>query len=190
MILFKRRKYKQLSDLELIQVLKREYDSIAFGEIYMRYAHLVLGTCLKYLKDDAEAQDLSSKVFEELNAKICKHEIQNFKAWLHQVVKNECLMHLRKNKHLFIHSEIVEKEEENDLIYKEEKISLLEGAILELNAVQKKCIELFYLEDKSYVSISEELKLDLNKVKSYIQNGKRNLKNILSQHEVFNTKYD
>lgn len=185
MILFKRRKYKQLSDLELIQVLKKGYDSIAFGEIYIRFAHLVLGTCLKYLKDDVEAQDLSSKIFEELNAKICKHEIQNFKSWLHQVVKNECLMHLRKNKHLFVYSEIIEKEEENDLIYIEEKITLLEQAISNLNSDQKICIQLFYLEEKSYQTISDELNLDLNKVKSYIQNGKRNLKNLLIQHEVF-----
>ncbi len=185
MILFKAKKYKLLSDLELLGVLKSNYDATAFGEIYIRFAHLVMGTCLKYLRDEAEAQDLTSKIFEELMAKISKHEISNFKAWLHQVVKNECLMHLRKNKHLFVRSEIVEKEEENDLIYKEQKISLLEEAILSLNHVQKECIHLFYLEDKSYVEISTRLAIDLNKVKSYIQNGKRNLKNILSQHEEF-----
>ncbi|MGV3631847.1 MAG: RNA polymerase sigma factor [Bacteroidota bacterium] len=190
MFSFKRNKYRQLSDTELTQVLKLEQDKLALSVIYERYAHLVLGTCLKYLKDEAEAQDLTSKIFEELVPKVVRHEITYFKAWLYRVVKNECLMHLRKNQYLFVRNDFADTPEANteDKQAKERKIELLEEAIGQLNKEQAESIRLFYLENKSYTEISGELKLDLNKVKSYIQNGKRNLKNLLLQHEEFEQK--
>lgn len=190
MFSFKRNKYRQLADSELTSFLKQGTDSLALAVIYERYAHLVLGTCLKYLKDEAEAQDLTSKIFEELTGKIVRHEINYFKAWLYRVVKNECLMHLRKNQYLFIRSEFTDPgtEHADEGKSRERKIELLEEAISCLNKEQEASIRLFYLENKSYAEISRELQLDLNKVKSYIQNGKRNLKNLLLQHEEFEEK--
>ncbi|MCE3296873.1 MAG: polymerase, sigma-24 subunit, subfamily [Crocinitomicaceae bacterium] len=191
MFSFKRNKYRQLSDAELTQALKLQQDKAALSVIYERYSHLVLGTCLKYLKDEAEAQDLTSKIFEELVPKIVRHEISYFKAWLYQLVKNECLMHLRKNQYLFVRNDfagITTEASTEDKHAKERKMELLEEAIEQLNQEQADSIRLFYLENKSYAEISLELKLDLNKVKSYIQNGKRNLKNLLLQHEEFEQK--
>jgi RNA polymerase sigma-70 factor (ECF subfamily) len=59
---------------------------------------------------------------------------------------------------------------------KEKQFVALENAIEELSAEQKKCVDLFYLKEKSYVEIAEITGFTLNEVKSYIQNGKRNLK--------------
>lgn len=190
MFSFTRSTYRKRSDAELTEALKLRQDKLALSEIYERYAHLVLGTCLKYLKDEAEAQDLTSKIFEELLPKIVRHEITYFKAWLYQLVKNECLMHLRKNQYLFVRNDFTDTPEggTEDGHIKERKMELLEEAIGQLNREQAESIRLFYLENKSYAEISQELKLDLNKVKSYIQNGKRNLKNLLLQHEEFEQK--
>lgn len=185
-----RKKYKLLPDSALVTAYKLNGDKYVFEELYIRYVHLVLGTCLKYLKDENKAQDLTSEIFEELGSKIRKHEIEYFKGWLYRLVKNKCLMLLRKNQYLFIHSTFIENIEgfDYDAEQKERKIQLMEEAIQHLNQEQSDCILLFYLEDKSYLEISTELKIEIKTVKSYIQNGKRNLKNLLIQHEEFQEK--
>lgn len=56
------------------------------------------------------------------------------------------------------------------------RFDALEIALKELKADQKTCVELFYLKHMSYGDIVDVTGYDLKKVKSYIQNGKRNLK--------------
>ena len=58
----------------------------------------------------------------------------------------------------------------------DKKEDKLEDCLKQLKDLQKKCIDLFYLKEKSYLQISSELHVTLNAVKSHIQNGKRNLK--------------
>ena len=50
-----------------------------------------------------------------------------------------------------------------------------------LNPEQKQTVELFYLQEKSYKEIVDQTGFSMNDVKSYIQNGKRNLKIMLSK---------
>jgi RNA polymerase sigma factor (sigma-70 family) len=186
MFKFQGNKYHKLSDSELITLYQKDESSAIFTEIYGRYSYLTMGVCLKYLKDEDLAKDLFSKIFEELGAKIVKYEILNFNAWMHRLVKNECLMYLRKSKHYFIPIyELEISEEKVDNIYKEEKYQLLETAINTLNEKQSVAIRYFYLEDKSYQEIAQLMQTDLNTIKSLIQNGKRNLKNTLLQNQVF-----
>lgn len=185
---FGRNKYRKLSDDELVTAFKSNNNSAAFGELYERYAHLVMGTCMKYLKNKMIAEDLTMNIFEDLQTKIRKHEIQHFKSWLYRVTKNECLMHLRKQK-IEISSEELHILEDNEdtqvLLSKEVKLTLLEGVLPELKNEQRICLELFYLKDRSYQEISEELNIDIKQVKSAIQNGKRNLKLKLEEHNEF-----
>ena len=191
-MLFRFRKtYQSLSDAELVKMYKDKSSSAIIGELYTRYGHLVMGTSMKYLKNKANAEDLTMQVFEQLPKKISSHNIQRFKSWLYMVTKNECLMLLRKKGHLT--TEIMkELESSNELHLKEEKevqLNLLEQAITKLKDEQRHCIELFYLEQKSYQEIVFELKMDLKKVKSAIQNGKRNLKiNLETKNEFKSAK--
>ena len=191
-MLFRFRKtYQSLSDAELVKMYKDKSSSAIIGELYTRYGHLVMGTSMKYLKNKANAEDLTMQVFEHLPKKLSSHNIQRFKSWLYMVTKNECLMLLRKKRHLT--TEIMkELESSNELHLKEEKevqLNLLEQAITKLKDEQRQCIELFYLEQKSYQEIVFELKMDLKKVKSAIQNGKRNLKiNLETKNEFKSAK--
>jgi RNA polymerase sigma factor (sigma-70 family) len=150
--------------------------------LYERYGHLVMGSCMNYLKQVENAEDLTMRIFGELGAKLLKHDVQHFKSWLYQVTRNECLQFLRKHKpgettvidELALPTRSAEQEEET--IRLEEQLQLLEQAIQQLKDEQRTCVELFYLEQKSYNEISEQLSISLNTVKSAIQNGKRNLK--------------
>jgi RNA polymerase sigma-70 factor (ECF subfamily) len=178
------------SDLELIASYKETKDPGLVGLLFDRYSHLVLGTCVKYLKHREEAKDASMDIFEELVAKLLLHDVSNFKSWLYSLARNHCLMKLRKMSKV---SEVDVQDEkfENRFMEKpdfehlaDESVSeteLLNQAVAKLKDSQRICIELFYLQELSYKQVADKTGLDLKQVKSNIQNGKRNLQLILSQ---------
>jgi len=182
----KSRNITEYSDQELIAAFKESGNNALVGELYKRYSHLVFGVCMKYLKDAQVAEDLSMQVFEKLLLKLADQEIEHFKSWLYVLTKNECLMQLRKEKtggkqrflplseQAFMENEHWEHPDSEDVL--EYDLVKLESCIGKLNQAQEVCIRLFYLEKKSYQEIEEQTGYELKKVKSYIQNGKRNLK--------------
>jgi RNA polymerase sigma factor (sigma-70 family) len=175
-----RRKYQQLSDKELIDLYITDRCRYTLPLLYERYGHLVMGSCMKYLKQVENAEDITMRIFGELGAKLLKHDVQHFKSWLFQVTRNECLQFLRKHKpgatSMIDDLSAPTEEETGEAVHLEEQLQLLEQAIQQLKDEQRTCVELFYLEQKSYNEISEQLSISLNAVKSAIQNGKRNLK--------------
>jgi len=180
------RKYNSSSDEELLALFKEGKESAVLDQFYRRYAHLIMGTALKYLRQISDAEDIVMHVFEHLPEKLRKHDIQNFKAWLHMVTKNQCLMELRKTKREIPDelNNIGEDQGSYDPLI-DEQIKLTIDAIETLNEPQLSCVRLFYLEKKSYNEISELLSLDLKTVKSAIQNGKRNIKLQLIHRDEF-----
>lgn len=181
-----RKDLSTLSDIALIDQYKETGKSVHVGELYKRYTHLVFGVCMKYFKNTEEAKDATMGIFEKLMVDLKQHEVQNFKGWLWQVSRNYCLMILRKSKPKIESEDALKKIDgglvESDKIFhlnnsevKEEQLTSLEEAIKHLKVEQRKCIELFYLEDKSYTEVAEKTGYSLKEVKSYIQNGKRNL---------------
>ena len=177
-------KYSNYSDKELINIFSETGDNRFVGILYQRYGHLVLGLSIKYLKNKDEAQDAVIQIFTNLLKDLKRHKIEYFKSWLYVYSKNYCLMELRKRQSL-LKKELELKENAHffmdmpdidHLKEKEKQITMMEVAIELLNKEQKLCIELFYLKNKSYIEISELTGYSNNDVKSYIQNGKRNLK--------------
>ena len=152
------------------------------GELYQRYMELVYGVCLKYYKEPETAKDSVMQIFEELVSKLKKHEVDNFRGWLHQVAKNHCLMQLRTPKNMTtveFKTEIVQSEEEehlNGVLEKEENFKKLEFCLGTLTDDQREAVKLFYLDGKCYNEIVEITGKDWNQVRSFIQNGRRNLK--------------
>ena len=183
--------YKKKGDNELPDLVRNGNRNKAMAEIYRRFGHLVFGLCLKYLKNKQDAEDLTMDIFTDLENRILKHEISYFKSWLYQLSKNECLMKLRKSKTFqedILSSEVPHNDSELQVkIDTEQKIEALQKAISYLKEEQRKALVLFFLHKKSYQEISEEMNLPLSKVKSAIQNGKRNLKINLQENELFKT---
>jgi RNA polymerase sigma-70 factor (ECF subfamily) len=180
------KKYDDQSDETLVKRFTEEGSLEVLGILYKRYMHLVLGVCMKYFEDREEAQDGVMAIFEKLITELPRHSIENFKSWLYVLTKNFCLMEIRSGKSrekrmkawqeeqsTFVESETVLHpiDEEEPSLNK-----ILEECIRELKEEQKQCIELFYYRNKSYKEIAQQMKADEKKVKSLIQNGKRNLK--------------
>ncbi len=184
--MFFRKQHKKVdfSDAELIDRYKNSNDMYYAGELFQRYSHLVFWVCMKYLKNEEESRDAVMNIFEKLISDLKKHRIDNFKSWLHTVSRNHCLMYLRANKKSDLNYEDTENEfmEMQYALHPiEEKVSeesynKLDDCIEKLVEEQKMCVQLFYIEEKCYKEVAELTGYDMNKVKSYIQNGKRNLK--------------
>ena len=170
------------SDAELIEQYKRSSDLAVLGDLYQRYMELVYGLCLKYLKEPEDAQDAVMAIFEELITKLQKHEVANFKSWFYTLAKNHCLMRLRSVKRtpvMKMKEEFMQSEENGhleDVMLREENFKKLEYCMGQLATDQRQVIELFYLQGKCYNEISAETGIEWNSVRSYIQNGRRNLK--------------
>ena len=185
-LIFLRKRATKEKDEELLKRFREAGDIEILGRLYERYMHLVYGVCLKYLEEREAAKDEVMNIFEKLVTGVPEQEINNFKSWLYVVTKNHCLMLLRSRKSEAAHLELMlddptffmEKETEMHPVDNDEGMDMkrLEECIEKLKEEQKRCIQLFYYEGYGYKEIGRELGLEEGKVKSYIQNGKRNLK--------------
>jgi len=171
-----------LSDADLVQQYQQTADLAVLATLYERYMDLVYGVCLNYLKDSERAKDSVLSLFEELITKVQKHAIENFRSWLYQVAKNHCLMQLRSDKK-FIRVPadvmVMQKEEAvhlNGELEQEANRQALQQCLAQLNAQQRQAVELFYLQGKSYKEIVPLMGIDTETVRSFLQNGRRNLK--------------
>ncbi|WP_276501291.1 RNA polymerase sigma factor [Terrimonas pollutisoli] len=184
----KAEKYNHITDQELLQKYQADHNSEWLGVLLQRYTLLLLGVCMKYLKNEEEAKDSVQQIFLKVIQELQKYKVDYFKSWLYMVAKNHCLMKLR-DKQNKIPAELTEKlmaapEEETDwqaMVQTDQVMELMEESLKELNREQQECVNLFYLQKKSYQEISDITGFSMLQVKSYIQNGKRNLKLLIEK---------
>ena len=183
-------KHQEITDEALLDTFKKSGNLDVLGELYARHMHLVYGVSLKYLEDREEARDAVMHIFEKLVADLPGQEVRNFKSWLYVLTKNHCLMQIRSGKSVAgrmekykIEQEFMESGQELHPIDEEEPSmeDALKKCIEQLKNEQKQCIELFYYEKRCYQEIAERLQIEEKKVKSHLQNGKRNLKICLEE---------
>ncbi len=171
-----------LKDEDLPNAFKENANQEMLAQLYVRYTDLVYGVCMKYLKDAEASKDAVMNIYQELLIKLQTNEVTNFKSWLYVVTKNHCLMQLRKEKKMptveftpaVMQSENFEHLDE--VLEKEKELKKLEFCMEHLPDEQKQSIQLFYLKNKCYNEIAEQTGFDWSKVRSLIQNGRRNLK--------------
>ena len=181
------KKFIQFTDNELLQLFYAERENEYLGVLLERYTLILFGVCMKYLKDETHAQDAVQQIFVKTIQELQKNKVEYFKSWLYMVAKNYCLMQLRKKGNnvqpLPEFGKELQSHETNreELYLKELSLQKLEKALPQLNTEQQTCINLFYLQNRSYQQIAEETGYAVNQVKSHIQNGKRNLKIIIEK---------
>ncbi|MBA2250649.1 MAG: sigma-70 family RNA polymerase sigma factor [Chitinophagaceae bacterium] len=178
-----------IDDSELLERFYNDHNNEWLGILLPRYTLLLFGVCMKYLKNEEEAKDCVQQVFLKAIGELHKYKVEYFKSWIYMIAKNQCLMKLRdKGKYTV---EITEQitiqpsvEERSDLLQQENILKDMTIALQQLSSEQQRCITLFYLEKKSYTEIATITGFNMNQVKSYIQNGKRNLKLVLEKKAV------
>ncbi|MEY4538360.1 MAG: hypothetical protein RLZZ306_117 [Bacteroidota bacterium] len=192
-MLFFKKKHKPESETDLLREYREAGDLAILGKLYEPQMEMVFAIAMKYFKDEEQAKDTVMALFEELIPKLQVHEIDNFKAWLGMVTRNYCLMELRKSSPLAPRGgnqydnedeennlnnfmEINTSEHHTDSLDLEHNLTKLEDCLKTLNMEQKQSVELFFMQEKTYQEVSQLTGFEVNKVKSYLQNGKRNLK--------------
>lgn len=182
------RRYDHINDTELLERYYADKNQQWIGILLERYTLLLLGVCMKYLKDENEAKDAVQQINLKVLTEVSKYRIDFFKSWLYMVVKNHCLMLLRDKgakgvMPLKEYGLTQAEPERNESLLQEKAYDYLEEALQELGEQQRQCVILFYLKKNSYQQISEKTGFNLLQVKSYIQNGKRNLKILLEKKQ-------
>lgn len=177
-----------MTDQELLEKFHADHNNEWLGILLQRYTLLLLGVCMKYLKDEDEAKDSVQQVFLKVIQELHKYKVEYFKSWLYMVAKNHCLMKLRERQGKQTveitdrHSGQPEPETDRQaLLHNDLTLEMMGAALKELNPEQQQCVTLFYLEKKSYQEVSEATGYSMLQVKSYIQNGKRNLKLLIEK---------
>ncbi len=174
-------------DLILINKYQKSGDIKYVSRLFLKYSHLILGVCIKYLKEAELGKDLTMDVFEKLQKELKTKNIENFKSWLYVLTKNQCLMHLRSKKKEMVDNEEYEKNQLSDMDntmywhpYNEDQEGivrmLVNRCLKKLVEEQRDAIQLFYLDKKSYQEISDLQGQEVKTIKSFLQNGRRNLK--------------
>jgi RNA polymerase sigma factor (sigma-70 family) len=177
-------KYTHLSDEEMLKMHRQSTDNQCLGHLLQRYTLLLLGVGMKYLKDKDEAQDAVQQVFMKALTHLPEGEILNFKGWLYILMRNHCLQLLRSN-HYKADEAVLNNvsdtatHDREEMMAQEYTLAQMNEAIEELNEEQKVSVVSFYIKKMSYQQIMEQTGFTFIQVKSYIQNGKRNLKIIL-----------
>ncbi len=207
--LFFKKRAEELSDEELAARYRESGDKDLVGMLFKRYTYTLTGLAYKYLEDREDARDLVMQVFEKLMIDLREHKVEQFKPWLMTVTRNAALMELRQRKsqrrradqyhqqQMLLSDEDMESDPDLHLIFQQgasvnglyssapgalsDPVSALQNALAQLNPMQKSCLELFYLHRKSYQEVADETGFSLNQVKSHLQNGKRNLRNLLGE---------
>ena len=174
-------RYNHISEQELLNRFHADQNKEWLGILLQRYTLLLLGVCMKYLKNEEAARDAVQQIFLKAITELGKYRVDYFKSWLYMIAKNYCLMQFRdKNRHPVELSDQLQLQVDTDILpdirEKEKLLDWMHEGLQNLNGEQQQCVTLFYLEKKSYQQISQETGFSLLQVKSFIQNGKRNLK--------------
>ena len=175
-------KYSHIDDATLLQNFYNERDNKWLGILLPRYTLLLLGVCMKYLKNEEDAKDCVQHIFLKAINELHKYKVEYFKSWIYMIAKNHCLMKLRDNKNFpvelneqtFVGEDMMDNKINH--IEKDTLLNKMEEAIKQLNPDQQQCVILFYLQKKSYAEVAQITGLSMLQVKSHLQNGKRNLK--------------
>ena len=176
-----------MSDEKLIAQYKKTKDQKYLVDLYRPYMTLIYGSCLKYLKNESDAQDAVMDIYEKISKKIITNTVENFRAWIYMVTRNHCFEVLRTN------NRILPKKNDAAIMYserifhpddvqKEKALTTMEHCLEELEGFQKDCVKKFYYEKASYIEIAKQLNIAYNQVRSRIQNGRRNLKQCMEQN--------
>lgn len=180
-----------LSDEDCITAYQKDGNLAILSTLFERYITLIFGACLKYLKNPSDSEDATMEIFEVLAQKLKTHQVETFRSWLYILTRNHCLQIIRKRSNGTLTEDYDEQRvysqaithpiEEFEALASE---TALKDCLDKLPDAQKQSIELFYFESKSYQEIAELMVTDKEQVRSYIQNGRRNLRICLDRHAV------
>jgi RNA polymerase sigma-70 factor (ECF subfamily) len=191
---FWRRNYRKLTDDQIVQAFGASGREAYFDELFERYHTLIYGLCLNLTKHRENSKDLTLITFQKAHAELLRKAPNRFDHWLFTLCRNECMRFLRKAKQeernvrawssmKGTQEEVTESEAFRRKLYEQELLEdrLLKNGIATLSSEQKRCLQLFIYERKTYREIAKITGYSLTQVQNYLQNGRLKLKRWIEQ---------
>ncbi len=174
-----------MSDRQIIDGCAR-HERRAQQELYNRYSRFLLGVCLRYATDKAEAEDILQESFLKIFFNIKDFSgTGSFIGWLRKVAVNTAITHYHKNLKYRYHVDIEEYVSvetgvtsfEEDFFTSEELYKVLN----ELPAGYRLVFNLYAVEGYKHKEIAEMLGIDTNTSKSQYSRAKAVIRNKLEK---------
>ena len=186
--------FGEQSDDELLSRYRSTKDQKWITQLFGRYVQLIYGVCLRYTPDVREAEDFTMEIYQKVSDKALTHQIKAFKSWVYVVSKHHCLEQIRKvtgrriesfdPDFMQLRAELHPMDDMTDKLALEDKYDRMEYCLKQLNELQKKSIDLFYYQNKSYSEIAKIIEDEVSQVRSYLQNGRRNIKKCVERNHT------
>lgn len=170
---------------ELIKgCLKR--DRAAQKRLYDTFSPKMYALCCRYVKDSMEAEDVLITAFTKILDKIdqYKHE-GSFEGWIRRIVVNESLTYLRRNRNMYLETELEAADYEPDYQSLSDSLEAedLLKMISELPSGYRIVFNLYAIDGYSHKEIAEQLGISENTSKSQLSRARTYLQKLLTDND-------
>ena len=173
------------SELDMIEGCKKG-DRQAQKLLYDRFSGKMYALCCRYVKDKMEAEDVFVTAFTKILDRIDQYKGEgSFEGWIRRVMVNESLSYLRRNKSMYIETDIeaADHEPNYDRLENHLEAQDLLQVISELPSGYRIVFNLFAIDGYSHKEISKQLGINENTSKSQLSRARSLLQKRLLELE-------
>ncbi|RNC87052.1 MAG: sigma-70 family RNA polymerase sigma factor [Winogradskyella sp.] len=172
-----------LTDKSLINDIITNKSSLGFERLYDRYASKTYSTCFYYVKNEAEAQDLTQEIFIKLYIQLERFNGDSkFSTWFYSFCRNFCLNYLRSKRVMAnLDDSIFFLEDESDTIdlyidgYSTNRSEMVYEAMKSLSEKDISILNLKYKQNYSVKEIASIVNIGESAVKMRLKRAKSRL---------------
>ncbi|TAF67691.1 MAG: RNA polymerase sigma factor [Cytophagales bacterium] len=175
-----------MNEIQLIEACKNQ-DAIAQRKVYEKHASKMYAVCLRYLKSDAEAEDILTQGFLKVFSKINLYKGEgSFEGWIRRIMVNECLNHLRRTRAMLMTVSIEKAQyyeaDSTDTLHQLEAEALME-CLQRLPDGYRTVFNLYAIEGYSHKEIAELMNISEGTSKSQLSRARELLKKYIKDIE-------
>jgi RNA polymerase sigma factor (sigma-70 family) len=179
-------KIYRAADKDLIEGCKK-HDRHAQRFLYEHFSGKMFGLCCRYIKDKMEAEDVLVTSFTKIFDRIEQFKGEgSFEGWIRRIVVNESLSYLRKNKSMYLETDIEAAHREPDYASLENQLEAedLLKMISALPTGYRIVFNMYAVDGYSHKEIAEQLGISENTSKSQLSRARVALQKVLMESEM------
>lgn len=172
-------------ETELIEACRRN-DRTAQKALFDRMAPKMLSVCRRYVRDKMEAEDILVMSFTKVFERIGQFKSEgSFEGWVRRIVVNESLTFLRRNKMMYLETDLESVERESPSALQETGLEAedLLRLIQELPAGYRMVFNLYAIDGFSHKEIAVQIGITESTSKSQLSRARTHLQARLQQME-------
>lgn len=181
--------YRAKEDELIKGCLRRERS--AQRELYDTFSSKMYSICYRYVKDSMEAEDILITAFMKVFDKIGQFKSEgSFEGWIRRIVVNEALTYLRRNRSMYLETELEQADREPDYSKLSDHLEAedLMNMIKELPTGYRIVFNMYAIDGYSHKEIASHLNISENTSKSQLSRARVYLQKMLADTDWISTK--